>query len=62
MEILQKVIDAHRAALAEPGLYQKNPGKFDVAVKALQTAEAALATAEERWLELEMKREELESQ
>ena len=62
MEILQKEIDAHRAALAEPGLYQKNPGKFDVAVKALQTAEAALATAEERWLELEMKREELESQ
>lgn len=61
MEELQKDIDTHQAILADPDLFKSDPAKFDAAAKAIQAAETALAAAEEQWLELEMKREELES-
>ena len=61
MEDLQAEIDTHRRTLADPDLFGKNPEKFDTAAKALQQAEDDLAAAEEQWLELEMKREALES-
>jgi len=61
MEDLQAEIDGHQAALADPDLFKSNPGQFDAAAKSLQKAETALAEAEEQWLELEMKREALES-
>ena len=47
--------------LASPGLYQRDPAAFRAATQALSAAEAALAAAEERWLELELLREELEA-
>ncbi|HUZ64439.1 MAG TPA: ABC-F family ATP-binding cassette domain-containing protein [Acetobacteraceae bacterium] len=50
----------HRAALADPDLYARDPKRFHAVTAALAAAEAALAAAEERWLELEMLREELE--
>ncbi|MGE3935869.1 MAG: ABC-F family ATP-binding cassette domain-containing protein [Rhodospirillaceae bacterium] len=57
---LQADIARHRAALADPGLYARDRVAFDKAAAALTAAEAALAAAEDEWLELEMKREEAE--
>ncbi len=48
-----------RAALDDPGLYARDPGRFAKVSTALATTEADLAAAEERWLTLEMLREEL---
>ena len=45
--------------LEDPGLYGKNPARFTATTGQLETARAALAAAEEQWLELEMLREEL---
>jgi ABC transport system ATP-binding/permease protein len=46
--------------LADPDLYARNPVRFGAMTKALGVAQAALAAAEERWLTLEMLREEIE--
>ena len=61
MAELQQEIDRLQAILANPGLFKTDPGRFDTIAKTLQSAEAALSAAEEQWLELELKREELES-
>ncbi|MBR0559646.1 ABC-F family ATP-binding cassette domain-containing protein [Neokomagataea anthophila] len=50
-----------REALADPTLYGRDPKMFEKATARLQAAEDELATAEEQWLELEMKKEELEA-
>lgn len=50
-----------QATLADADLFRTDPGRFDAVAKELQAAEAALGAAEEQWLELEMKRETLES-
>jgi len=47
------------ARLADPGLYARDRNSFDATSAALAKAHAELAAAEERWLELEMLREEL---
>ncbi|MBC9209612.1 ATP-binding cassette domain-containing protein [Roseomonas aerophila] len=44
--------------LADPGLYTRDKARFDKAMELLSRAEAGLAEAEERWLELEMLRED----
>ncbi|RVU19470.1 ABC-F family ATP-binding cassette domain-containing protein [Methylobacterium oryzihabitans] len=48
-----------RAALDDPGLYARDPARFAKVSTTLATTEADLAAAEERWLTLEMLREEL---
>jgi ATP-binding cassette subfamily F protein uup len=48
-----------RGLLADPGLYARDRAAFDAASLALTSAEAALADAEHRWLELEILREDL---
>jgi ATP-binding cassette subfamily F protein uup len=58
---LTKRIAALHGVLAEPDLYQKNRKRFDEANAAIAADIASLADAEERWLELEMLREEIES-
>ena len=45
--------------MAAPDFFQRDPGAFQAAADRLQTAEAALQAAEERWLELEILREDL---
>jgi ATP-binding cassette subfamily F protein uup len=55
---LQVEADRLRQVLANPDLYAKDPKRFAAASAALAKAEAELAEAEERWLELEMQREE----
>jgi ATP-binding cassette subfamily F protein uup len=46
--------------LDDPELYAKDPSKFSKASEMLASVETELATAEEEWLELEIKREEIE--
>ena len=45
--------------LSDPNLYRKDPNAFRTLTDALSKAQAALAAAEERWLELEVMREEI---
>jgi ATP-binding cassette subfamily F protein uup len=58
---LEKEVSRLNGMLADPDLYARQPAKFAEATKALETAQAALAAAEEQWLALEMLREELEA-
>jgi ATP-binding cassette subfamily F protein uup len=53
---LQAELQTHQATLAEPGLYNRDIKRFRSASNALEAAGAALAVAEERWLELELLR------
>jgi len=59
----QKALEAEltqlEQALADPGLYARDAARFAKVSARLEAARAELAAAEERWLELEMKREEL---
>jgi ATP-binding cassette subfamily F protein uup len=50
-------VAALEAKVADAGFYARDPAGFARATQALATAQAALAAAEERWLELEMLRE-----
>lgn len=59
MEDLAREIARHERTLADPGLFERDPDAFEMATAALCEAQAALEAAEERWLELEIKREEL---
>jgi ATP-binding cassette subfamily F protein uup len=54
---LQADIAKAEGVLAEPGLYQRDVKRFEAATANLATAQAQLAAAEERWLELEVMRE-----
>jgi ATP-binding cassette subfamily F protein uup len=60
MEELERMIAEHGRALTDPDLFTKDPAGFERAQKGLAEAQAELEAAEEQWLELEMKREELE--
>jgi ATP-binding cassette subfamily F protein uup len=46
--------------LADQDLYARDPARFQKAMDTLTTLQSELGAAEERWLELEMLREELE--
>jgi ATP-binding cassette subfamily F protein uup len=58
---LQKNIRALHARLDDPGLYARDRKAFDDTSAALVAAEAELAAAEQRWLELEIMREEIDA-
>ncbi len=60
MEALESDIVRHQSALADADLFTRDPDAFKAAVDGLKTAEADLTAAEEQWLELVMRREELE--
>jgi len=55
---LHKEIAKLSAELSDPALYQRDPAKLEKTSAALSAKSAELAAAEERWLELEMLREE----
>jgi ABC transport system ATP-binding/permease protein len=59
---LEKDIGVLHAQLSDSALYARDPKKFTAMSAKLVEAQAALASAEERWLDLEMLREELERQ
>jgi len=60
MEELSAEAARHETALADPDLFNRDPSAFQAAQESLVKAQQALEQAEEQWLELEMKREELE--
>jgi ATP-binding cassette subfamily F protein uup len=49
-----------QATLADPNLYARNPQAFAQATADLAKCQSELAAAEEQWLELEIRRQELE--
>ena len=57
---LQAAIAKQQKLLDDPDLYRKDRQKFDEASAAIAIAQAELAAAEDRWLELEVLREEIE--
>jgi ATP-binding cassette subfamily F protein uup len=57
---LAKKIAELETKLAAPGLYARDPKTFAALSQALAEAQAAHAAGEERWLELEILREEIE--
>ncbi len=60
IEALEATIAECRELLAKPDLFEKDPDRFAKTAAALEKAEQRLAAAEEEWLALEMRREELE--
>ncbi|MEQ1866109.1 MAG: ATP-binding cassette domain-containing protein [Micropepsaceae bacterium] len=60
IEALHDEIKILRERLAEVGFYARDPNAFGAIAAKLSASEAELAAAEERWLELEMMREEIE--
>ncbi len=60
MAKLQAEIAKQQKLLDDPDLYAKDRRKFDTASAAIAKAQEALSTAEDRWLELEVLREEIE--
>jgi ATP-binding cassette subfamily F protein uup len=54
-------IAALEAALADPGLYARDPTAFGKTSQALEAARVELSAGEEEWLELEERREALAS-
>src|SRR5437879_5433728 len=57
---LQAEIAKQQRFLDDPNLYKKDRKKFDQASDALTKAQKELAEAEDKWLELEVLREEIE--
>jgi ATP-binding cassette subfamily F protein uup len=59
MAELEAKIAKVQAILEDPGLYARDAARFQKASAALAELQAELAKAEDRWLELEMLREEI---
>jgi ATP-binding cassette subfamily F protein uup len=62
MEAVSASISRLENQLADPTFYEKNPASFAKTIAALDKERQTLAAMEEEWLELEMLREDLESQ
>ncbi len=60
MDALRAEIATHQALLDDPQLYARDRKAFDAATLALTQAQEKLHAAEEKWLELELLREEIE--
>jgi ATP-binding cassette subfamily F protein 3 len=58
MQKLQKQIQAFANQLEDPALYEKEPQKAIRINKDMSDAKSALASAEEKWLELSSEYEE----
>ena len=56
---LQSRIRAAQERLADPNLYARDRKAFDETSAALAATQTALAAAEDKWLELEILREEI---
>ncbi|MEM9223472.1 MAG: ATP-binding cassette domain-containing protein [Pseudomonadota bacterium] len=61
LDTLEREIAALGEALSDPELYGKDAKRFAELTEALSARQSERDAAEERWLELEMKREELEA-
>jgi ATP-binding cassette subfamily F protein uup len=61
MQQLEAAIATFKQVLGDPELFNNNPQRYNKTAENLVKAEQEFATCEERWLELEMLREELEA-
>ena len=61
MDKLGKEVAKLEKEMADPGLYARDPARFTAVTDRIGQARDEQAAAEERWLELEMKREEMAS-
>ena len=52
IEEIEAAIARDEDALADPNLYGRDPGRFDLLTRAIEKARAEKEAAEERWLEL----------
>ena len=59
---LQQEIGVLEARLADPALFAQDAGAFADVAKALEARRGELSAAEDRWLEIEMLREEIEAE
>jgi len=59
MVVLEKDIATLQATLADPSLFARDAAAFKKTAEKLESKQTALAAAEERWLELEMLRDEI---
>jgi len=59
MEALRRDMQKLRGLLDDPGLYARDPAIFAKASEAYSKADSELAAAEEEWLDLEIRREEI---
>jgi ABC transport system ATP-binding/permease protein len=57
---LKEKVGTLQTKLADPEFYARDPTAFTAASEALVAAQAELSTAEDKWLELEILREEIE--
>jgi ATP-binding cassette subfamily F protein uup len=60
IEDIETQIAAHNKALEDPDLFTKNPKRFNEAMEGIAALTTEHGALEERWLELEMMREEIE--
>ena len=58
---LEAQIKQHKEMLADPGLFDRDPKRFNEAAKSLEQAEQKLSNCEELWLQLAIKQETLGS-
>ena len=61
ISVLQTQILNYQTTLEDPDLFRSNLKLFESTVAVLKAAQTDLAAAEEEWLRLELRREELES-
>ncbi len=61
IEALGAEIERLQRALADPDLFRTDPARFEAATGALTRATEGLAAAEEEWLDLEIRREAIET-
>ena len=57
---LDSEITALETVLADPTLFERDRKQFETAVERIDAANQEKSNAEERWLEVELKREALE--
>ena len=60
MDELNRLKERLQSALADPGLYGRDPERFGKLSESLADADTKLAAAEDEWLTLEMLREDIE--
>ena len=60
MDELQRLKQKLQTALADPGLYGRDPERFGKLSESLADTDTRLAAAEDEWLTLEMLREDIE--
>ncbi len=61
LDALRTDVKRLQAKLDDPALFTRDPATFKKTLAELETAQAVIAAGEERWLMLEMLREEIES-